>query len=132
VQQVLSRESGDAPRLVLGLVRRVSGVESAASGAPGPVGRISVYPQPLAGTGIVQLTLAEDTPNVAVEVFDAGGRHVSTIYEGPGRRGEQTIAWRGDDSQGLRLAPGIYLVRAATGAANGRTGGIGSKVVLTN
>jgi hypothetical protein len=132
VQQVLSRESGDAPRLVLGLVHRVSAVETAAPRPSGPVGRISVYPQPLAGNGVVRLTLLEDVPHVAVEVFDAGGRRVYTLYDGPGLRGERTLAWQANDSQGRRLAPGIYLVRATTGVEIGRDRVIGRKLVLIN
>ena len=44
-------------------------------------------------------------------VYDAAGRQVARLEDGPFAAGARETTWDGRDARGLRLAPGIYLVR---------------------
>lgn len=46
-----------------------------------------------------------------IELFDARGRRVRLLAEGPRAAGEHAVAWDGTDDAGRRLAAGTYLVR---------------------
>jgi hypothetical protein len=56
---------------------------------------------PVAGTG-------------EVKVFDIRGYLVSTLYEGPLARGQNTFVWEGRSDAGSAVASGVYLVSAQT------------------
>lgn len=47
--------------------------------------------------------------------FDIAGRCVRRIASGPHAAGQSEIAWDLHDDAGARVAPGVYLVRAALG-----------------
>lgn len=53
---------------------------------------------------------------IAVEVFDARGRHVDTLARGWFAGPEHTLRWRGVDSTGEALASGVYRVQMRSGA----------------
>jgi hypothetical protein len=65
----------------------------------------SVFPNPSRGTSSVRLSLSDASP-ATLEVFDLAGRRISRRDVG-GTAGEQVVAL----SQGMTLAPGVYLVR---------------------
>jgi flagellar hook assembly protein FlgD len=48
-----------------------------------------------------------------VVVFDALGRRVRTLVDGPLAAGRHEIAWDGRDGRGVDAPAGVYLVRAA-------------------
>ncbi|MEM6785443.1 MAG: T9SS type A sorting domain-containing protein [Bacteroidota bacterium] len=68
-----------------------------------------VYPNPLVDRATVSFSLAEAGP-VAVQVYDALGRHVAVLADGARSVGDHTVAWT--PSSGL--ASGVYLVRLVT------------------
>ncbi len=49
---------------------------------------------------------------VTLEVFDLVGRRVRVIASGPHPAGPATVAWDLCDHAGVRVAPGLYVVRA--------------------
>lgn len=62
-------------------------------------------------------TIALDVPmagHARVRVFDARGREVDTIFDGPVESGRLEILWAGRDKSGRSVASGTYLVRANT------------------
>jgi len=69
-------------------------------------------PNPFAGRTSVRLTLP-DAADATVAVFDATGRRVATLADGPRAAGATVLAWQPDG-----LPAGRYLVRATAG---GRT-----------
>ena len=84
-----------------------------APAASGALAR-SAAPNPFADQTAVMLALAEASP-VRIAVYDALGRTVVVLHDGPLAAGER--AFRVD---GVVLAPGLYVVRAegaGTGAA---------------
>lgn len=48
---------------------------------------------------------------VEVTVFDAAGRRVRVLAEGPQAAGEHDVAWDGRDERGARAGAGLYFVR---------------------
>ena len=66
---------------------------------------VSVMPNPVAGLGRVAYALPHPGP-ARVTVFDALGRRVAALADGPHTAGEHEAAWATDD-----LPPGLYLVR---------------------
>ena len=48
---------------------------------------------------------------VALDVFDASGRHVRRLAAGPGAAGEQSVAFDGRSDDGVALAAGVYFLR---------------------
>ena len=53
--------------------------------------------------------------HVLLEVFDALGRRVRTLRDGPDRAGAHSVAWNGRDDSGRRLTHGVYLARLEAG-----------------
>ena len=89
-----------------GFVARLVGVPVADEPVPGADLALSVAPNPSAGRAAVRLAL--DAPGeAAVAVFDALGRRVAALHRGPLATGAHAWALPA-------LAPGLYVVRAAT------------------
>src|SRR5690606_5104981 len=93
---------------------RVGGVEygtpfevSAEAAAPAPASALRVYPNPLRGEGVVELTL-EEPQHAGLAVYDVLGRRVLRLHEGPLPAGSTSL-----DLDAGALAPGGYFGRAA-------------------
>lgn len=56
-----------------------------------------------------------------VAVYDPAGRLVRTLADGAWSAGTSDLAWDGRDADGARVAPGVYLARAQSGAASAVT-----------
>lgn len=83
------------------------------------------YPNPFNPRTVLAFTLPAAGPAV-VEVFDAGGRRVRTLWRGPLPAGRSTVVWDGRDDAGREAAAGAYLARLrGAGAA------VSHKMVLT-
>ncbi|MFN8586583.1 MAG: FG-GAP-like repeat-containing protein [Candidatus Eisenbacteria bacterium] len=78
--------------------------------AAGGLALASPAPNPSRGPVALAFTLPSATP-VRVEIFDAAGRRVRSLAEGPRAAGRHVLKWDGRDAQGRRAAPGLYLVR---------------------
>ncbi len=100
---------------------RVDGVEygtpfvvSAEAAAPERRAGLGVYPNPLRGTGTIELTL-EEPQHAGLAIYDVLGRRVLRLHEGPLPAGRTSLRF----DAGV-LAPGAYFVRATgAGAATG-------------
>ncbi|HLA64114.1 MAG TPA: hypothetical protein VK610_06780 [Rhodothermales bacterium] len=99
------------------------GNASARGGASAPVAEaavapsalsLTVAPNPVASSGAVVLTLAGDAAAVRVAVYDAVGREVAVVYDGPLAAGEHRLALAASG-----LASGVYVVHAAVRPADG-------------
>ncbi|MEM1054397.1 MAG: reprolysin-like metallopeptidase [Bacteroidota bacterium] len=69
----------------------------------------AIAPNPTRGAARVPFTLAE-AGEVRVAVYDVQGREVAVLAEGHHAAGSQEAIWAAGD-----LAPGVYVVRLATG-----------------
>jgi aminopeptidase N len=72
------------------------------------------YPNPFNPTTRVAFTLAAAGP-VRLEVFDAAGRRLRVLADGPRPAGPQSLAFDGLDARGEPLPSGVYLLRLSAG-----------------
>jgi hypothetical protein len=72
--------------------------------------RLRATPNPAPGPVDLDFTLAAAT-TVRLGVFDASGRRVRALHEGPLAAGRHHRRWDGRDGEGRVAAPGLYLVR---------------------
>jgi FlgD Ig-like domain/Regulator of chromosome condensation (RCC1) repeat len=85
---------------------------------------VSVGPNPTHGGVVVRFSVPEREV-VGVRVYDAAGRLVRVLTDGPRAAGDHTLTWSGHDTQEGPVASGVYFVRLTDGrSAEGR------KVVL--
>ena len=77
-------------------------------------GRVRVYPNPFAGSTMIQYFLA-DTRVVSLTIFDAGGHKVRELVKGTQDAGEHLSIWNGYGAAGSRAIPGIYFIRLVAG-----------------
>jgi hypothetical protein len=73
--------------------------------------RLTAAPNPFNPRTEVRLALPT-AATVAVRIYDAAGRHVRTLHEGPLAAGPRRLAWDGLGDRGRRVAAGVYLVEA--------------------
>ena len=69
----------------------------------------AVYPNPFNATVTIVFSLPR-TEFVTVSVHDARGRHVADVAREVFAAGRHTVAWRGLDAGGQRVASGVYYV----------------------
>lgn len=75
---------------------------------------LSVAPNPIRGTGTVQLELPRPGP-VRLAVYDVTGRRLATIANREFQAGTHALAVRAEDDQGRRVPTGVYFLRLEAG-----------------
>jgi hypothetical protein len=84
---------------------------------------LRIWPNPFNPRANVGFTL-ETSGNVRLAVYDAAGRRVADLFDGPATAGPQTFRWDGRDDRGAALAGGLYLFRLTTDRGIARARGI--------
>ena len=110
LQQAISREGSDGPRLVISRIAPASGVfDDRPEARPAALRPLA---QPFAGHGTFVLTAGGAGPPTGVALFDLRGRLVRTL----GLRGDGSGAlyaeWDGETGQGRPAPAGVYFARA--------------------
>ncbi len=72
------------------------------------------WPNPFSGATTLPFGLREDAA-VRLEIFDAAGRRVRTLFRGARGAGEYRVAWDGADDRGRPVASGVYFARLVAG-----------------
>jgi flagellar hook assembly protein FlgD len=75
-------------------------------------------PSPFAGETMLELELPADAGEVLLAIYDAAGRRVRTLVEGPSEPGCSELVWDGTDSNGRRVAAGVYFARCCCDAGS--------------
>jgi hypothetical protein len=105
-----TRDRGDRAVLEGGFVLPVA-TATAVETAPGAGVRLAAnYPNPFNPATKISFDLPR-AMRVAVEILDAAGRHVDTLFAGELPEGGHTLTWSGVDGQGHAQASGLYLYR---------------------
>lgn len=91
---------------------------SETSGAPDPSRPTAVTfagatPNPVRGSSNFTFALPA-AAHVRLELFDASGRRVRALADGPHAAGTSRIAWDGADDRGARAGAGLYWARLTT------------------
>ncbi|HEX7880285.1 MAG TPA: FlgD immunoglobulin-like domain containing protein, partial [Candidatus Eisenbacteria bacterium] len=117
---LVSREGGQAPRLVLV-------VQTATAGVPPPAeARLTASPNPARGATRITYEL-ERAGVVEIAVIDVGGRLVRRLVAGARPAGPGVIGWDGHAEDGSPVSAGLYFVRLESAA-----GRISRKIVLAH
>ncbi|MBD3337019.1 MAG: S8 family serine peptidase [Candidatus Eisenbacteria bacterium] len=91
----------------------------AASGVDEPVASrnglsLEAWPNPIVGKGALRYAVQARGP-ARIEIFDAGGRKVTTLELAAKTGGIGEVEWRGADDAGRPLPSGVYLARLVQG-----------------
>jgi hypothetical protein len=73
------------------------------------------YPNPFTASTSFAYRVAEGGAPAFVGVFDVAGRLVRTLAAGAQAAGTYTVTWDGSDDSGVRMAPGVYFLKARVG-----------------
>ena len=84
---------------------------------------LQTYPNPSTGPITLAYELTE-AASVRLEVFDARGRLVATLADGPAGPGAHRTTWAAE------AASGVFLVRLSAQSADGVTESVRQSVVL--
>lgn len=85
---------------------------------PSLTGRLSpLSPNPFARTTRIRFTLPR-AASAELSVLDVTGRQVRRLASGPRAAGAFEMTWDGLDEAGVRLPPGVYLVRLNAGSVS--------------
>jgi len=71
---------------------------------------VSVHPNPFHPAATVEFDLSR-AGHVRLEVYDAGGARVRTLYDGDAAAGRHAEVWDGRDDGGRAVASGVYFAR---------------------
>jgi hypothetical protein len=74
------------------------------------------YPNPARGSTRLSFTLPART-DVEIEIFDALGRRVKSLWRGTLDAGMAELSWKLDDEHGDHVPSGVFFARARLGAA---------------
>ena len=77
-----------------------------------------IQPNPFTIETSIAYTVPSAGAAVAIRIFDAAGRLVTTVTDEQRSGGSHTATWDGRDSAGQRMSQGIYFCRAAIGERN--------------
>ncbi|MFT5314555.1 MAG: hypothetical protein ACI9UK_000376 [Candidatus Krumholzibacteriia bacterium] len=69
------------------------------------------YPNPFNPSTTISLSV-ETPQQIQLEIFDARGRLVRQLHNGPLTIGRHEMSWNGDDQSGRHVASGVYFARA--------------------
>ena len=95
-----------------------SGLPDAGSAAAAsPRLRLSSAPSPFAASVEIRFTLPAPA-SASLVVYDAAGRRVRTLVDGPAATGEQRLTWDGRDDAGRDTGSGVYWLRLWAGEAS--------------
>jgi hypothetical protein len=73
------------------------------------------YPNPFNPATTIRFSLIEPAA-VSLRIYDAAGRLVRVLAEGPLSAGTYARAWNGTDSRGAAVSSGVYLYRLDAGS----------------
>jgi len=73
-------------------------------------------PNPTFGRVRASFSVPRATDDAELSIYDAGGRRVMTLIDGPLAAGEQRVEWTGSDEAGRPAPAGIFFLRLRVGA----------------
>ncbi len=73
------------------------------------------YPNPFAASVTFGFEVKREGQSVDVAVYDVTGRVVTKLVSGPQSAGRSSVRWDGKDDGGVRMAPGVYFLKAIVG-----------------
>jgi hypothetical protein len=87
---------------------------------PRPPAALTAAPNPFNPATTLRFALAAEHP-VRLALYDARGRCIRTLIDGPRPAGNHAVRWDGRDDGGRTVAAGTYLARLQAGDLTGAT-----------
>ncbi len=101
-------------RLIIGDAGYVAAGTEALATPPAVTALLAPRPNPFNPATLLRYDLASPQ-RVRLNLYDASGRLVRTLVDGPREAGRHETVWRGEDARGRRVAAGVYFARLETG-----------------
>ena len=76
---------------------------------------IQARPNPMVSRVTASFTLSHAADRADLAVYDAAGRRVTTLLNGPLTAGHHSIDWTGQDDYGRNMSAGIYFLKLNAG-----------------
>jgi hypothetical protein len=94
----------------------VSGGEtlSAIEALPGSFELKQNYPNPFNPATTITFSLPQES-NVSIKIYDVSGTLVRTLVNDNRTAGEYSVAWDGQNDNGVRVSSGVYIYRLEVG-----------------
>ncbi len=93
----------------------VSVAENPVTGLPQQHTLLPNYPNPFNPETSIEWVLSQPEQQVRLEIYDALGRHIRTLYDGALPAGAHRRIWDGRDQQGQVVASGTYIYKLSAG-----------------
>lgn len=77
--------------------------------------RLAVGPNPMFSRVTAAFSLATDVPDGDLSIYDASGRRVASLLNGPLSAGDHRVEWTGLDDGGNRVHAGLFFMRLRAG-----------------
>lgn len=71
---------------------------------------IKAFPNPSTEQVTIEYELMQ-AARVSADIYDLSGRHVASFQQGLQNEGVHSFKWKGNDSNGARVTPGMYIYR---------------------
>ncbi|MEW6685368.1 MAG: FG-GAP-like repeat-containing protein [Candidatus Edwardsbacteria bacterium] len=72
-------------------------------------------PNPFNSATVIRYEVSENNKHISLKIYNIAGQLVKTLVDGNVEAGIHTSAWDGKDSEGKRVASGVYFYRLTTG-----------------
>jgi hypothetical protein len=82
---------------------------------PGGMLQLAVGPNPMYTRVSAAFSLSSDVTDGDLSIYDASGRRVASILNGPLSAGDHRVEWTGLDDSGHRVAAGLFFMRLRAG-----------------
>ncbi len=112
VDGIIESDGQITANLIVGFAAGTEGEDPTA--LPTTISLASNYPNPFNPSTTIGFA-TEEAGRAHVQVFDALGRRVAEIYDGPVSAGTTEFVWTAEDSDGGELASGVYFYRLSIG-----------------
>lgn len=73
------------------------------------------YPNPFKQGTNIEVTIAKETPDIQINIYNVKGQKVKSLAKGELKPGTQNLWWDGTDSNGKLMPSGVYFCRLQSG-----------------
>ncbi|MFN0149266.1 MAG: FlgD immunoglobulin-like domain containing protein [bacterium] len=105
--------------ILIGVGESTTGVPADGASPPRELALHAAAPNPFRGETAIRYDLPQPS-HVRIAIFDASGRLVNTMRDAREPAGEHAAVWNGTNSNGERVAPGVYFYSLEAGADSRR------------
>lgn len=74
---------------------------------------VSAFPNPFDDRITIRIN-SENKGPVNINILDADGRMIKQLFSGKMAGDEENITWEGNDANGMKVQPGLYILHVST------------------